>query len=92
MCRLISELREPTDAEIVFEAEAIVPWETYCYIELVTSLRDMQGVLVDALCRFPDSADDEGYRERVALLGLNDGNMLLYSNIGNQHRVLRRCE
>ena len=30
----------------------------------------------------PDTLDDEGYVERVALLALEDGNVLLYSNIG----------
>jgi hypothetical protein len=81
---------DSSDALVVYEAEAVVPWETYCEIAQRVEIRDMQGVLLDVECTFPDSPD-EGYNDRVALLELADGNVLEYSRLGKRATILRRC-
>jgi hypothetical protein len=81
---------DTSDALVVYEAEAVIPWETYCETTEQVDIRDMQGVQLDISCSYPD-APDEGYNDRVALFELSNGNILEYSRLRKVSTELRRC-
>lgn len=66
------------------------PWETYCKITQQVDLRDMQGVLLDIQCGFPDS-ESEAYNDRTVLPELSSGNVIRYSRLDKNQVELQRC-
>lgn len=81
---------DANDSRINFSADEVFPYETACAIVLQTDVRDMQGVLLDIDCSYPDSSG-EGQTDRIALFELDDGNVMSYSRASRQAVELQRC-
>lgn len=81
---------DANDSLITFNSKSVEPWETSCAVTQQVDLRDLQGVLLDIECGFPDS-ESEAYNDRLILLELQTGNITSYSRLSKRQTELQRC-